>query len=75
MIKSIITINKTLSKTLNKTIAPLILSSLLIPSVFAQENIVDQHAIEQQVIEFMAKEDKPSALFKTERLFLHQRMA
>jgi len=60
MIKSIITINKILSKTLNKTIAPFILSSLLIPSVFAQETRIDQEAIDQRVIKFMAKEDIPA---------------
>lgn len=45
---------------LYKKIIPAFLSLLLVPSVFAQNNQVDKLKIEQQVVEFMAKEDIPA---------------
>lgn len=49
-----------LNLNLSKKIIPAFLSLLLIPSVFAQSTPIDKANIEQQVIEFMAKEDIPA---------------
>ncbi|KGJ89965.1 serine hydrolase domain-containing protein [Thalassotalea sp. ND16A] len=46
--------------TLYKKIIPVFLCSLLVPSVFAQDTLVDKLKIEQQVQQFMAKEDIPA---------------